>query len=274
MGSVGAVLVALVGALALSCGLYVLLTYVTAFLLSPAPRGSVRLLRAACVELGTTLLLVPLWPLWWLLGAVYQEGSEGAGEARGRRNPVILLHGFGMNRTQWIWMARRLRARGHGPIYGLNYFSLASVDSAARSLSRFVDQVLSCERRTEVDLVAHSMGGLVARHFIERLSGARKVGRLITIGTPHHGTRLGRFGLFMPAARDLCFGSSFLSELGLVREGSAYTSIWSRADAVVQPAESSSIAPAGVDEIFDDLGHLSLVLSPRVVDVIDARLRA
>jgi hypothetical protein len=59
-----------------------------------------------------------------------------------------------------------------------------------------------------------------------------------------------------------------------VRAGARYVSVWSRADAVVQPPESASIAPAGADEIFDDLGHLSLILSPRVVSVIDARLRA
>jgi len=39
--------------------------------------------------------------------AVYKRVEEGEGVAIGRRHPVVLLHGFGMNRTQWIWMARR-----------------------------------------------------------------------------------------------------------------------------------------------------------------------
>ncbi len=80
------------------CVLYVLGSYASAFLLRPASRA--RLLRAAFVELGTALALVPFWPLWWLIGSVYRASKEGEGKARGRRNPVVMLHGFGMNRTR------------------------------------------------------------------------------------------------------------------------------------------------------------------------------
>jgi triacylglycerol esterase/lipase EstA (alpha/beta hydrolase family) len=261
-------------AIAVGCALFVLFSYAVAFVFRPAPEAGARLLRAALVELLVTWLVVPLWPLWWIMGGVYRAAEEGVGEAHGRRNPIILVHGFGMNRTQWWWMARRLRERGHGPIYGVNYFSLQSVESSGRALARFVDRVLVREHATELDLVAHSLGGIVARYYIERLGGGRKVGRLVTIGTPHRGTRIGRFGPLIPSARDLRHDSALLQDLGAVRVGAAYTSVWSRADAIVQPPDSASIAPAGDDEIFDDLGHLSLVLSPRVVEVIDARLRA
>jgi triacylglycerol esterase/lipase EstA (alpha/beta hydrolase family) len=261
-----------VGTLIACCALYVLFSYATAFAGRSAPPDA-KLWRAAWVELLIAIAIVPFWPLWWLLGAVYRAAEEGVGTARGRRNPIVLLHGFGMNRTQWMWMARRLRERGHGPIYGANYFSLQGVPRSARRLQRFVDQVLAAEQVTEVDIVAHSLGGIVARYFIERLSGSKKVGRLITIGTPHAGTRLGRFAPLIPSARDLLGDSVILVDLGLVRPGTEYTSIWSKADAIIQPPESSSILPAGVDAVFDDLGHLSLVFSSRVVDVIDARLR-
>jgi len=50
--------------------------------------------------------------------------------------------------------------------------------------------------------------------------------------------------------------------------------VWSRADAIIEPPESSSIAPVGEDRIFDDLGHLSLLLSPRVLDCVADRLAA
>jgi triacylglycerol esterase/lipase EstA (alpha/beta hydrolase family) len=265
------VVVALVAAICAGGVSYVVFSYTLAFLARPRRWGAA-LLRAALVEIVVIWIIVPLWPLWWALGGLYEAAVEGIGEASGPRNPIILLHGFGMNRTQWIWMARRLRARGHGPIYGMNYFSLQPVARSAHLLSRFVDEVLEREHCAQVDLVAHSLGGVVARYFAERLSDGRKIGRLITIATPHAGTRMGRFGLGIPAARDLLDGSALLGELGPVR--ATYTSIWSRADAVVQPPESASIAPAGSDEVFDDLGHLSLVLSPRVVAAIDACLRA
>jgi pimeloyl-ACP methyl ester carboxylesterase len=269
----GWIVAGLVAAFYAGSTFYVLFSYAVAFLPRPS-LWSQRLLRAAIVELGVVWTIVPMWPLWWLLGAFYQAKEQGEGEAVGRRHPIILLHGFGMNRTQWIWLARQLRARGHGPIYGMNYFTLSPVKKSARRLERFVQRVLDREKCDKVDLVAHSLGGIVARYYIERLSDGGRIARLITIGTPHGGTRMGRIGPGIPAARDLLSGSALLDELGPVRSGAAYTSIWSRADAIVQPTESASIQPGGTDEIFDDLGHLSLVLSPRVMSVIDARLRA
>lgn len=259
--------------LVIACVVFTVVTYAIAFATSPRAWGR-DLLRAMIVEIGAALAVVPLWPLWLVLGGAYQAVEEGEGTARGKRNPVILLHGFAMNRTQWLWMARGLRKRGHGPMYGMNYFSLTRVDRAARRLQRFVEQVKAREGELAVDIVAHSMGGLVARYYLERLDGAKHVERLITIGTPHRGTRLGWLGWALPAARDLLGSSALLTDLGPVRPGAKYTSIWSRADAVIQPPESSSIAPAGTDEIFTDLGHLTLTLSPRVVEIIDARLRS
>jgi triacylglycerol esterase/lipase EstA (alpha/beta hydrolase family) len=261
----------LLAALVAACLFYVVGSYLLAFACRPRPP---RLLRAALVELATTMVVLPFWPLWWILGTSYRavETGEG-GEAR---RPVVLLHGFAMNQTQWLWMGHRLQRRGIGPLYGMTYFSPQTVERSARHLSRFVDRLLRREQATQVDIVAHSLGGLVARYYVERLGGAPHVRRVLTIGSPHHGTELARFGALFPSARAHHPSSSFLQELGSIRAQrpqAAYTSIWSRSDAIIVPPESSAIAPAGEDCVFDDLGHLSLILSPRVIDVVAARLR-
>ncbi len=260
--------------LAVACVFYVVFTYAFAF--GPRRESSnthqAKLLPAALKELVATLVMMPLYPLWWIIGASYRAVHEGEGHARGR-HPVILLHGFGMNRTNWIWIAPKLIARGLGPLYGTSYFSLQRTQLSAKHLRDFVEYVLAREDAERVDIVAHSLGGVVARYYIERLGGAKRVGRLVTIGSPHRGTVLGRLGI-VPSARQLVAGSDFLSDLGQMREGVIYASIWSRADAVVVPPESSSIAPCGEDCIFDDLGHLSLLLSPRVAETIADKLVA
>lgn len=265
------------GALLLGgCALYVALSYVYAFaILRPNAPNTRRahILRAALVELGATLVLMPLWPLWMLIGESYKVAHEGEGRARGPRHPVILLHGFAMNRTNWLWVGSRLAARGVGPLYGTSYFSPQSVRVSAQHLKNFVERVIAREDAARVDIVAHSLGGVVARYYIERLGGARRVGRLVTIGSPHRGTLLGRLGL-VPSARDLQAGSPLLDELGTPDPNVQYTSVWSRADAIIIPPESACIAPAGQDQIFDDLGHLSMLLSPRVIDAVAARLAA
>lgn len=262
----------LFGLLFAGCAFYVVLTFSFAFL-GRAQARRAHVLRAALVELLVTLVMMPLWPLWWMIGASYKASVEGEGDGAGDRHPVVLLHGFGMNRTNWLWLGSRLSARGIGPLYGASYFSPQSVRRSAQHLRDFVEKVVTLEDAEKVDIVAHSLGGVVARYYIERLGGARRVARLITIASPHRGTVLGRLGL-VPSARELIGGSPLFTDLGTPRPEVAYTSVWSRADNVVVPAESASIAPAGEDRVFDNLGHLSLLLSPRVLDVIAERLAA
>jgi len=261
VGLVGLALVAValfVGSLAYVFGTYALLVA------RGAPQAN--WVRAALVELLATMLLLPLWPLWWLLGSTYERRS-------GSGRPIILLHGLGMNRTNWLWLGGRLSAAGLGPLYGTTYFSPQTIERSAQKLQAFVAGVLAREGPEDgrVDIVAHSMGGVVARYFIEKLGGSAQVGRLITIGSPHRGTLLGRMGL-VPGARQLAHGSSFYDHIADYSTEVAYTSVWSRADALVAPPESASIEPVGRDFVFTDLGHLSMLVSPRVLAVVQERL--
>jgi pimeloyl-ACP methyl ester carboxylesterase len=269
--AVGAFAILLVG-----CIFYVVTSYTHAFWHRHATTPFSNLVRAAFVELGACMLLLPFWPLWLLIGATYEATHEGDGTARGGRHPVILLHGFAMNRTNWIWLGRRLARRGIGPLYCTSYFSPQPVRKSAEQLARFVERVCARERCDKVDIVAHSLGGVVARYYIECLGGAARIGRVVTIGSPHKGTAVARFGAFLPSGRESLIDSSFYTELGplTARHGIAYTSVWSRTDAIIEPPESSSVVPVGEDRVFENLGHLSLLLSPRVLDCVADRLAA
>ncbi len=264
------------GLLLAACIFYVVTSYTHAFWHRRLTTPVGNLVKAAFLEFFACMLLLPFWPLWLVVGASYEAVHEGEGEARGKRNPVVLLHGFAMNRTNWIWLGRRLARRGIGPLYGTTYFSPQSVRRSAEHLARFVDEVCAREECERVDIVAHSLGGVVARYYVERLEGAKKIGRVVTIGSPHKGTIIARLGALFPSARETFHNSSFYAELGPLsrQNGVAFTSVWSRADAIIEPPESSSIAPAGEDRIFEDLGHLSLLLSPRVLDTVAERLKA
>ena len=52
--------------------------------------------------------------------------------------PIILIHGFTQNRTNFVWLARVLRRWGLGPFFGFDYFSFDRVEESARELQRFV----------------------------------------------------------------------------------------------------------------------------------------
>ena len=281
---------------AASIALFNLLTFAVAFARPPRPR---RLLVAVLKELLANLVLIPVWPLFLFIGARYQRRhTDPTGRRRGR--PVILLHGYLMNRTNWVWLGRALSRRGLGPLYGLSYLSTAGSERAARRLARFVEEVCAREGADTVDIVAHSLGGLVARRYIEHMDGGPRVRRLITIGTPHRGTGWARV-IFGKAGRDLAPPLSTVGGHGQAPIGSSnmgapegvlYTSIWSRCDNLVVPPESAQLTPRlppdGAatataidasgdrldDVVFDDLGHLSLLVSPRVADAVATRLAA
>ena len=241
--------------------------------------SAISLMRGMLTELVATLVLMPFLPLWWLIGESYQAREPGHGDGR-RRNPVILVHGLALTHTSWLFVGHYLARRGLGPIYGTTYFSFQSVAVSAEKLSRTVAAVRARENADRVDLVGHSLGGVVARAYIEKLGGAAHVGRLITIGSPHRGTLYGRMRLFsllglLPSVHQVGT-SNFVDPPETIANDPrvTYHAIWSRADAVILPPRSSSLEPRGKDVVFDNIGHLALLLSRRVVRTIFAQLSA
>ena len=265
-------------------------TFAIAFGRGPRPRG---LWTALGKEMLATLVLIPAWPLFAFIGATYRARTRSTGDGDHSRTHIVLLHGYMMNRTNWLWLGPHLARRGLGPLHGLSYFTLQPIADSARRLAAYVEALAKREGIERVDLVGHSMGGLVARYYIEKLGGAARVRRLITIATPHHGTRLGRLAIGA-ARREIVPGSPHCAPFTGAPEGVDYTSIWSRADNLVVPPESAQLTPMPPEEgeaqfydsgddscgsvfddvVFDDLGHLGLLVSPRVAEAICSRLQA
>ncbi len=256
------VVAVVLGAIAVAVVAFNLATFAVAFRSAPRPP---RLWRAIWREMIASLLLLPAWPFFLLLGAVYGARSTG-------KRPVVLVHGYAMNRTNWLWLGRKLAARGLGPLHGLSYFSPNAVADSAAKLGLYIERLCVDCGASEVDVVAHSLGGVIARYYIEKLGGAPRIRRLITIATPHRGTRWARFAVGRVRG-DLAHESPLVVDLGPPRlPRPEITSIWSTCDNLVVPADSSRLGPG--DVVFDDLGHLGLLTSPRVADAVAERLAA
>jgi pimeloyl-ACP methyl ester carboxylesterase len=196
----------------------------------------------------------------------------GLRQPKGPR-PIILVHGYAMNRANFLLLGWRLARAGLGPIYGFEYWSLGKTSSAARRLGEYVGAVRAATGADRVDLIGHSMGGMVSRYFVSLGGGAEQVKNLITIGSPHGGTDVSGFGFGRPN-RELYPGSSLLERLEAapLPPEISITAIWSRSDALVPQTRANPMR--GVEQVvFDDLGHLSLLVSRRVADEVIARLR-
>jgi len=190
-------------------------------------------------------------------------------DRRREQRTVVFVHGLVANRSGFFPLQAYLRLQGHDRQLAFNYRSSGSIERQALRLKRAIDEGVGGGR---IDLVAHSMGGLVARCYLQLLGGARRVDRLITLGTPHHGTHSANF---IPSAfvRQLLPESPFLQHLNAqpAPEGLHATSIVAGRDLLIQPVASAS-CPFGDSVVFDDLGHVELLFRPRVFAEIEARL--
>ena len=98
---------------------------------------------------------------------------------------VVLVHGYLANRSTLFPLAAYLKLRGIKQVLSFNYESGAGVEQAALALRDYLRRHV---RGGRIDLVCHSLGGLVARVYVQELGGSRRVDRCITLGTPHRGT--------------------------------------------------------------------------------------
>ncbi len=240
----------------------------TRLALDPRRSPRARPLRAAVREIGWALLTewtVPFawlfWPPWW----TRPGRSVGAGL------PVLLVHGWGQNRADFWGLAWRLRRRTGRALFGVNYWFFGPVDRSARRLERAVARVRERTGAPRVHLVCHSLGGVVARHFVETRGGAEVVASVTTLGSPHAGTVRARPHIG-EATRQLTPGSAFLAALGppTPPAGVRYHAVWSHTDGMILPADSGSLqsTAAGPELVLEDVGHLSLLYHRRAAEQV------
>lgn len=173
---------------------------------------------------------------------------------------VVFVHGLGANRATFYPLQAWLAARGHRRQFAFNHRSGPSIEALAIQLKREIDANIKGGR---VDIVAHSLGGLIARVYVQMLGGARRVDRLVTLGTPHRGTYA---AMFVPSAfvRQLVPDGPFIRYLDALPAPAVETvSIVGGADTLILPRDSAA-APFGEVHRFEGLGHTAMLWSPAV----------
>lgn len=218
-------------------------------------------LRELARELWIGALTQPILPLFYLFGHRMRRGKEG-------EVPIVFVHGYMQNRVGFVGLARALARKGFGPMFGFNYPWFASIGWNARRLERFVERVCKETGSGAVDLVCHSMGGLVAMEMMRDEVRRRtvKVRRCVTIATPHAGV-MWRGPLLGIGATSLRRGSKLLEAHAEVKLDVPCLSVFSSHDNVVHPKESSSLAQRGGRDVeIDGPAHLAILFSPKVAE--------
>ncbi|MCH0542258.1 alpha/beta fold hydrolase [Streptomyces sp. MUM 203J] len=205
-------------------------------------------------------------------------GAPGPGIPRPAPPPVVLLHGFVDNRSAFVLLRRTLSGAGRR-VEALNYSPFTrDLRTAAEQLARHVEDVRARTGHTRVDLVGHSLGGLVARYYVQRLGGERHVRTVITLGTPHHGTSaVPLLGDLHPLVRQIRPGSRLLRELDAPAPGcrTRFVTFWSELDPWMAPAETACLNHPDLLAVpvrVTGIGHLALPVHPAVTARVQEEL--
>lgn len=189
------------------------------------------------------------------------------------RRAVLLVHGFVCNRGLWNPWMRELRARGI-PFVAINLEPVfGSIDQYAERIDAAAARIEAATGMPAV-LVGHSMGGVAIRAWLARFDANARVHRAITIGSPHQGTWLARFGHTING-REMRLENPWLAKLATGETAERYerfTCFFGHCDNIVFPA-ASGMLPGAQNIHVPGTAHVHMAFHPQVFDEVCRWLR-
>jgi pimeloyl-ACP methyl ester carboxylesterase len=189
--------------------------------------------------------------------------------------PIVYVHGLGGHRGNFLPMRSWLWPRGRRRAYAVGLPGDGDLVDLGRHLGDVIREVIAVNDLpddAQVDIVAHSMGGVIARLAITELAIAARVHTLVTLGTPHAGTHSARFAGTI-RCQDLRPDSPVTMTLRAQEPwsgGPRLVAFWSRSDPLMQPAETARVEGADNREV-PGTTHIEYMLSRDVwAEVLDA----
>ncbi len=189
--------------------------------------------RAVAGELSALGTLAASMPL----GLLARDGFDPTAP---HPTPVVLVHGLGGARSNFLVLRSFLASRGVRNFASFSSPPRIDYQRLVPRLARQIEEVCRNTGAPRVDVVGHSLGGLVARHLVELGDGSR-VRRLVTLGSPYYSERR--------PARELA--------------------IFATHDPLVPPPADGR----GRVVVVEDCGHLNLLQHPAVLHAVARFLR-
>jgi len=184
-----------------------------------------------------------------LLAVRIGAGAQPEPADRSQPGTVLLVPGYGGGTAGLAVLARALRADGRpSVVVRLPANGTGDLRDSARALETAADRALSAGAPS-VDVVGYSAGGLIARVWLQDADRRDQVRRVITLGSPHHGTDLAALGLALApescplGCQQMAPGSGLLTELAQdeTPDGPEWMSLWTTQDQVVKPPETARL---------------------------------
>jgi triacylglycerol lipase len=186
------------------------------------------------------------------LAVLRERADQVTPVAQDRPGPVLLVSGYGGSTGSLEPVRRSLEAAGRDVVVVASVGSgTGDLAAEAVALGRAARSAMRRYAAGSVDVVGYSAGGVVARLWVRSHGGASVARRVLSIGSPHHGTAVAELAAGTngcpTACRQLAPDSPLLRRLNAGDEtppGPVFVSVWSTTDRTVVPASSARLAGA------------------------------
>ncbi len=177
--------------------------------------------------------------------------------------PIIFVHGLGGNRGNFLLMAWYMGMMGRSRSYKISFGPGQTLDEMAAALASFIRKVKKRTEEPQVEIVAHSLGGLTARMAVCEHRAASSVKTLITLGSPHKGTYSARYGN-TSVIKDLRPDSELIKRLNSkpFPKKTRLVAFFSKNDVFILPPENACLEDAENVEVTP-FTHYSYLIDPK-----------
>jgi pimeloyl-ACP methyl ester carboxylesterase len=182
--------------------------------------------------------------------------------------PVLLIHGFAANKSNWFFLRRDLRSAGFGRVHALNYNPFrADIPAIAAGCVQRARDLMAAAGTDRIHLVGHSLGGLVARYAVQ-LGGLHEAATCSTVASPHQGVAPARLASWPMSVTQLRPDAQVLQRLRASSRHlpTRFVAYYSNLDVLVPGHRAMIVEPAlrATNVLIRDEGHLSILLSRRL----------
>jgi hypothetical protein len=194
--------------------------------------------------------------------------TEVVPQVRAGEDVVVLVHGFMASAGVFRPLRARLEREATARVASFTHAPGTGIRRIARTLASLVERL---PRTARVTIVGHSLGGVVARWYVQEMGGHARVAQTLSLASPFCGVDVP--ALFVGA--DVHFDSDLLRR---IRDGASgcevpHTSIVAGDDTVVAGVRTACLG-AGEIVVLPGRGHNSLLFDEEVADLVTHRLRA
>lgn len=198
---------------------------------------------------------------------VPRDLGEVVPEAKAGDDVVVLVHGFMASAGVFRPLRKRLEAEANARVATFSHAPGMGIVRIARRLAAVVDRIPEGARIT---VVGHSLGGVVARWYVQEMGGSARVSRTISLASPFGGIDVPPYFI----GNDLHEQSVLLRRL---REGAPrcrvpHTSIVGEADTLVVGVDTASLG-FGEVVVLPHRGHNALLFCEKAAALVIDRVK-